>query len=215
MTNHQQPTTSPRLNEALDLLYAVGPSESSTTRAQVKLREALAVAQARDVFYDLLPSSPIGAVLVAMNVRGVIAVGFGITERAFVAAVQRKTGAVVTRSPQKAAAALRQLREYLTGKRVAFDLPVDLSLQTNFQQQVLFAAREIPRGEIATYTDIARRIGRPKAARAVGQVLRQNPVPIVIPCHRVLAADGSLRGYLGGGTKTKAWLLKLEGARAG
>lgn len=216
----QQPTTNPQplapspfLQKALDQLYASGPGAEATARAQVKLRDALSAAQARDVFYDLLPSTPIGAVFVAVNLRGVVAVGFGITERPFVAAVQRKTGALVTRSPQKAAAALRQLRDYLTGKRVAFDLPVDLSLQTDFQQQVLFAAREIPRGEIATYTDIAKRIGRPRAARAVGQVLRQNPVPIVIPCHRVLAADGSLRGYLGGGTKIKAQLLKLEGVR--
>jgi methylated-DNA-[protein]-cysteine S-methyltransferase len=211
--SRQRLTTSPRLNEALDLLYTAGPSESATTRAQVKLREALSGVQAREVFYDLLPSSPIGPVLVAVNARGVLAVGFGITERAFVAAIHRKMGVAANRSSQKAAVAIRQLREYLTGKRLAFDLPVDLSLQTDFQQQVLFAAREIPRGEIATYTDIARRIGRPKAARAVGQVLRQNPVPIVIPCHRVLAADGSLRGYLGGGTKLKAQLLKLEGVR--
>jgi len=165
------------------------------------------------IFYDLLPRTPIGAVWVAVNARGLIAVGFGGTERAFVAAVHKKTGAAAMRSSPKAAAAVRQLRDYLAGKRRAFDLPVDLSLQTDFQQRVLFAAREIPRGQIATYTDIARRIGRPTAARAVGQALRQNPLPIVIPCHRVLAADGSLRGYLGSGTQTKAWLLEFEGAR--
>src|SRR5262245_54797655 len=88
--SHPPLASSPRLKEALDLLYAAGPSESATTPAQVKLREALSAVQAQEVFYDLLPSSPIGPVLVAVNARGVIAVGFGITERAFVAAVQRK-----------------------------------------------------------------------------------------------------------------------------
>ena len=89
---------------------------------------------------------------------------------------------------------------------------MDLSAITDFQRQVLLAACQIPRGQVVTYTDIARRIGRPKAARAVGQALSRNPVPIVVPCHRVLAADGSLRGYTGGGgLHTKRQLLTLEG----
>jgi methylated-DNA-[protein]-cysteine S-methyltransferase len=104
--------------------------------------------------------------------------------------------------------------EYLSGRRTAFDVPVDLSRMTAFQQEVLAAACQIPRGQVRTYSDLARQIGRPKAARAVGQALGSNPVPIVVPCHRVLAADGSLRGYSGGGgIATKARLLRLEGAR--
>src|SRR5689334_22703237 len=100
-TSNQQLAPSPLLHKALDRLYASGPGAEATARAQVKLRDALSAAQARDVFYDLLPSTPIGQVFVAVNTRGVVAVGFGITERAFVAVVQRKPSALVTRSPQK------------------------------------------------------------------------------------------------------------------
>jgi methylated-DNA-[protein]-cysteine S-methyltransferase len=102
--------------------------------------------------------------------------------------------------------------QYLAGRRQAFDLPVDLSAVTSFQREVLLAACQIPRGQVRTYAEVARQIGRPKAARAVGQALASNPVPIVVPCHRVLAADGSLRGYTGGGgLRTKRRLLTLEG----
>src|SRR3972149_1082691 len=83
-----------------------------------------------------------------------------------------------------------------------------------FQRRVLLAALKIPHGQVTTYGEIARRIGHPKAARAVGQALGHNPIPLVIPCHRVLGADGSLHGYgAGKGVPTKAWLLTLEGAR--
>ena len=79
---------------------------------------------------------------------------------------------------------------------------------------MLEAAGAIPRGRVLTYHELAERLGQPRAARAVGQALRRNPAPIVLPCHRVVAADGGLRGYLGKrGVQTKAWLLQLEGAR--
>jgi methylated-DNA-[protein]-cysteine S-methyltransferase len=107
---------------------------------------------------------------------------------------------------------LRQLGEYFAGQRESFNVPVDLSRSTDFQQQVLRAAARVPRGGLATYAEIARHIGKPRASRAVGQALARNPVPIVIPCHRVVAADGSLTGYSGrGGIRTKAQLLVLEG----
>ena len=102
--------------------------------------------------------------------------------------------------------------EYFAGQRDSFNVPVDLSRSTDFQQQVLRAAARVPRGGLATYAEIARHIGKPRASRAVGQALARNPVPIVIPCHRVVAADGSLTGYSGrGGIRTKAQLLVLEG----
>jgi methylated-DNA-[protein]-cysteine S-methyltransferase len=84
---------------------------------------------------------------------------------------------------------------------------------SEFQRRVLNIALKIPRGKVLTYGDVAKAIGKPQASRAVGQALGHNPVPIVIPCHRVLGADGSLHGYsAGGGLQTKAWLLQLEGA---
>ncbi len=204
------------LHTALDSLYAAGPSAAATARAQARVRQALAT-QARpaaEVWYDVLARSPIGPVFVAVTGRGLRAVRFGLSERQFVQALRRETRARPVRSAARAGTAARQMGEYLAGRRAAFDVPVDLTAMTSFQQQVLLAACQIPRGQVRTYSELARQIGRPKAARAVGQALGSNPVPIVIPCHRVLAADGSLRGYSGGGgIATKEQLLRLEGAR--
>jgi O-6-methylguanine DNA methyltransferase len=106
--------------------------------------------------------------------------------------------------------------DYLEGRRADFDLPLDLTGLTVFQRLVLLAVVGVPRGKVATYAEIARKIDRPRAARAVGQALRRNPIPIVIPCHRVLASDGGLGGYTGrGGLRTKKQLLSLEGVRLG
>ncbi len=202
------------LTTTLDTLYAAGPGPAATARAQARLRQALAekARPAGQVWYDVLAHSPIGPVFVAVTGRGLRAVRFGLSERQFIEAVGRETRARPVRSPERAGAAARQMGEYLAGRRTAFDVPVDLTAMTSFQRQVLLAASRIPRGQVRTYSEVARQIGRPKAARAVGQALGSNPVPIVIPCHRVLAADGSLRGYSGGGgIATKERLLKLEG----
>jgi methylated-DNA-[protein]-cysteine S-methyltransferase len=104
----------------------------------------------------------------------------------------------------------RQLIEYLEGKRWLFDLPLRLE-GTDFQKEVWEAVSRIPYGRTATYGEIAHVIGRPKASRAVGAANGANPIPIVIPCHRVIGADGSLTGY-GGGLPLKRRLLALEGA---
>lgn len=102
----------------------------------------------------------------------------------------------------------RQLREYFVGERREFDLPVRLG-GTEFQVSVLEALQEIPYGETRSYGEIARRIGRPKAVRAVGAANGRNPIPIVVPCHRVIGSTGDLTGF-GGGLDTKEALLRLE-----
>ncbi len=102
----------------------------------------------------------------------------------------------------------RQLRAYLSGDRTAFDLPVDLR-GTEFQRQVWQVLLQIPYGSTITYAELARRVGNPKAARAVGAANGRNPIPIVVPCHRVVAAGGKLGGY-GGGLDLKRRLLALE-----
>jgi methylated-DNA-[protein]-cysteine S-methyltransferase len=198
----------------VDAVYAAAPKAEWVAAAQARLRRTLA-AEMPQVFYDFLPHSPVGRVSVAANERGVIALDIGLGERDFVDRLKRRTRVSVRRSADHVGAAMRQLEEYLSGARSGFDLPIDLSLTTAFQRQVLKAALAIPRGQTRTYHEVARRIGRPTAARAVGQALGHNPLPIIIPCHRVLGSDGSLHGYSGGhGLATKAWLLRLEGAQS-
>ena len=104
--------------------------------------------------------------------------------------------------------AARQLREYFAGQRREFDLPLCLR-GTAFQMQVWQALQAIPYGEVRTYGEIARAIGKPKACRAVGMANHKNPISIIVPCHRVVGADGSLTGY-GGGLAAKEFLLALE-----
>ena len=111
-------------------------------------------------------------------------------------------------SEQPFAAARRQLTEYFAGERRQFDLPLRLS-GTEFQLRVLEELQRIPYGETTSYGDIATRIGRPKAVRAVGAANGRNPLPIVVPCHRVIGSNGSLTGF-GGGLGTKQALLRLE-----
>jgi methylated-DNA-[protein]-cysteine S-methyltransferase len=105
-------------------------------------------------------------------------------------------------------AARQQLAEYFAGERREFDLPLRLS-GTEFQMSVLQALQQIPYGETTSYADIAERIGRPKAVRAVGAANGRNPVPIIVPCHRVIGSHGDLTGF-GGGLDTKEALLRLE-----
>lgn len=107
----------------------------------------------------------------------------------------------------------RELKEYLAGKRTAFTIPIDWTFLTPFQREALQAVYRIPYGETRTYIDIAREIDRPRAYRAVGAANAMNPMPIIVPCHRLLGVDGKLHGYGGkGGLRTKEWLLKMEGA---
>ena len=114
------------------------------------------------------------------------------------------------RSPARVDRVHRELDEYFAGQRHAFDLAIDLRGLTPFSVRVLHELARIPFGQTATYATLAGRTGNPKAARAVGTIMNRNPVPIVLPCHRSIGADGSLVGY-GGGLERKVQLLTLEG----
>jgi methylated-DNA-[protein]-cysteine S-methyltransferase len=106
-----------------------------------------------------------------------------------------------------------ELHEYLQGKRQEFTFPIHWDIFRPFQKEALQAVFRIPYGETRTYSEIAIEISRPRAYRAVGRANATNPMPIVIPCHRLIGTDGKLHGYGGGeGLKTKEWLLKMEGA---
>ena len=117
----------------------------------------------------------------------------------------------LARNEAKVSGLMRQVRDYLAGKRTSFDVELELSWVTPFRRDVLLACAAVPRGQVATYADLARRVGSPNAARAVGNAMRTNPIPIVIPCHRIVGSNGSLTGF-GGGLDVKARLLGLEGA---
>jgi methylated-DNA-[protein]-cysteine S-methyltransferase len=104
----------------------------------------------------------------------------------------------------------RQLQQYATGKPVRWNVPIDLSTGTDFQQQVWRTLKKIPRGETRSYGWVAQQVGKPGASRAVGTACGANPVPVVVPCHRIIAGDGSIGGF-GGGLPMKRQLLRIEG----
>jgi methylated-DNA-[protein]-cysteine S-methyltransferase len=211
----QVPHAHPELAEALDGLFGLGPDEGHVRRAVQRVREALAELQGQVISYATLPSTPVGPVHVAVGAQGLVAVDMGVEEQAFRAALEERFSGVVEHSSEATAQARGEIEAYFQGRLDHFSLSLDLSGVTEFQRAVLQAAMGVPPGQVASYGEIARRIGRPRSARAVGQALARNPIPIVIPCHRILAADGSLRGYSGGGgVRTKAQLLRLEGALA-
>lgn len=155
--------------------------------------------------------SPLGNIFVAVSDRGVCAVEFGRRKPRFL--TLSKTGARLEKNPGAVAPVMAQLREYFAAERSHFELPVDLSSLTSFQREVLAVTQKIPAGQTWTYQRVAQQMARPNSARPVGQALGRNPIPIIIPCHRVIASDDSLGGYSGGsGLTAKRWLLHHEGA---
>lgn len=152
----------------------------------------------------------LGPLWVAVSPRGLAAVRMQATASEIGASFPEDE---VIHDPERTIPALAQIGEYLRGARRAFDLPIDWSVLTPFQEEVLRLVFAIPYGHTSTYQQIADELGKPGAARAVGRANATNPMPLVIPCHRVLGSDGSLHGYGGaGGVETKAWLLAMEGS---
>ena len=166
----------------------------------------------RRVVYYAPVRTPLGRLLVAATERGLVRIGFDRSEASFVTGLREQLKAEVIESEEKVADIAAQLEAYFAGERRAFDVPIDLSFASTFQRRVLMAARGVPAGQVVTYGELARRIGAPNASRAVGWALGRNPVPIVIPCHRIVRAGGGLGGYIGG-LEIKRKLLELEGAR--
>jgi O-6-methylguanine DNA methyltransferase len=157
--------------------------------------------------------TPIGKLWVAVSDQGLVAIESGLTQAEFEAYLVKRFKCTVECVPKRVREAAAQLSKYLSGKRRNFTLIIDWTVLRPFQQSVLRATYEIPYGETRTYKEIAEHIGRPSAARAVGRAEATNPMPLVLPCHRVIGRDGKLHGYgLGEGVKTKEWLLRLEGA---
>src|SRR5438067_8828396 len=157
-----------------------------------------------DVRYDVF-ESPVGELVLAATERGLCRISY--TVEGAEESLARAFGVRVLRSPLDAAR--RELDEYFDGRRHEFDMPLDLRV-TGFQEQVLRELARVPYGRTETYGQLAALVGKPRAARAVGMVMNRNPIPIVLPCHRIVGATGALTGYAGG-LHVKRALLELEG----
>lgn len=155
--------------------------------------------------------TPLGPMLAAVDDDGALVALHFSTDDADAAAGLSAHGTEVVWDEDRCAAARRQVEEYFRGERTAFELPV-APRGSDFQRRVWAELARIPYGRTVSYGELARRVGRPGAARAVGRANATNPIPVVLPCHRVVGADGTLTGYAGG-MERKERLLALEGAR--
>jgi methylated-DNA-[protein]-cysteine S-methyltransferase len=163
------------------------------------------------VGYDLLPS-PLGPLWVAITPRGVATIHYGEEPSpSELRRLVRVYGPGIVPDHKRSSVLARELDQYFNGKRREFDIEYDLSGLTPFQTRVLNATAKIPFGSVSTYGAIAKRAGDQKASRAAGGALNQNPIPIVVPCHRVVGSNGALVGYAGG-LDVKRRLLGIEGA---
>jgi len=181
-----------------------------STELDRRFRAAAAAAGLLDVAYDVV-DSPLGPLLVAATPRGLCRISFDPEPEEEAESLALRYGLRVLRAPLDAPR--RQLNEYFEGRRQAFDLDVDLEPVAPFNRRVLEELARVPYGQTTTYGHLAERADRPRAARAVGMVMNRNPVPIVLPCHRVVGSTGKLVGY-GGGIERKEQLLRLEGVLA-
>jgi methylated-DNA-[protein]-cysteine S-methyltransferase len=176
-----------------------------------RFRAAATASGDLDVAFDILDDTPIGSLLVGVSERGLCRVHFDPDPERELDDLARRFGSRVLRSPKAVDRAKLELDEYFSGRRHGFDLELDLRGTPDFYRRVLAELADVPYGTTTTYGALAALVGAPKAARAIGTVMNRNPVPIVLPCHRVVGASGSLTGY-GGGLERKEWLLRLEGA---
>jgi len=175
-----------------------------------RFRDAAAQEGLLDAVYDLV-DSPIGKLLVATTERGLCRIAYDAESDREVERLAKAFGVRVLRSAKPIDPARRELDEYFDGRRRTFDVPVDVAFLADFNRRVLQELARVPYGEVVTYGELAARAERPRAARAVGTVMNRNPLPIVLPCHRVIGASGKLVGYAGG-LERKETLLRLEGA---
>ena len=186
-------------------------AEAMSASAAARFHELAAERGLIDVAYAVVPS-PIGDLIVAGTKRGLVRISFPTeTPEEVVDELSMLLSPRVLESPAELDAARRELDEYFEGRRTQFDVPVDMSLTRGFTRKVLQATARIPFGSVSTYRDVARKAGNERAYRAAGNALGANPIPIVVPCHRVLHSNGGLGGY-GGGLDVKRYLLKLEHA---
>jgi O-6-methylguanine DNA methyltransferase len=201
-----------RLNEEARerLAEAVGgPSQDAVEASRQRIATWFAET-APHIMWDAF-ESPIGTFYVGATARGVCSVVFKRDFEDFTVTLDPK--AHLERDPEALADIVARLRAYFEDPSRPLDMPVDLSERGPFHRAALRLVQGIPAGTVWTYKQVAEALGKPRASRAVGQAMARNPVPIIIPCHRVVGSDGALTGYGGGGgIPTKRWLLQQEGA---
>ena len=181
------------------------------TTLDERFRAAAAASGLLDAAYDVFTDTPVGPLLVGVTDHGLARIEFDPEPDGTLERLARLYGPRILRSGRPVDRVRRELDEYFEGRRHAFDLELDLRAAPEFHRRVLAELARVEYGQTTTYGALAVRAGKPRAARAVGTVMNRNPVPIVLPCHRVVGANGSLTGY-GGGLDRKEWLLRLEGA---
>ncbi|WP_420111928.1 methylated-DNA--[protein]-cysteine S-methyltransferase [Pseudactinotalea sp.] len=186
------------------------PDDADTiARLTDRLGRAAADVDLLDVAYRTI-DSPLGTLLLAATPRGLVRVAFETeTEDEVLTELAGRVSPRVLAAPARLDAAARELEEYFEGRRREFDLAVDLTLASGFRREVVTLLPQIAYGTTASYRDVAEMTGRPGATRAVGTACARNPVPLVLPCHRVVRADGSTGAYRGG-PEAKVALLRLE-----
>ncbi len=189
--------------------------EEASRRAASGLAEAARRSGLEDVAVATV-ASPVGELLVATTRRGLVRLAYPDERPEFVLEELAETVSPrVLEDPRAVDLVRRQLEEYFEGRRHRFEVRVDWTLAPRgFSRKVLEATARIPYGAVSTYGDMARRAGSPRAARAAGNALHDNPIPIVVPCHRVVPSTGGIGKY-GGSEWRKEFLLRLEGALAG
>ena len=173
-----------------------------------RFREAATEAGLVDVSFDVADTQ-IGPLLLAITERGLCRISFDPEPDRETETLARTFGVRVLRAPRELDPVRRELDEYFEGRRRDFDLPLDLRGREGFSRDILKRLAKVPYGEVTTYKSLAVEAGNPRAARAVGTIMNRNPIPIVLPCHRVVGSNGSLVGY-GGGLERKRQLLDLE-----
>ena len=193
-------------------LKGASPPSADIARARGHLESRLADLRSRLVTYRVFPS-PLGPILIARSEQGVSLVEYlppGRTARG--SRLSRLSGLEAVEDGEEIEALCHELLEYLEGNRTGFAWPLDLRLaRSDFHRAVLQVTSKIPYGAVVSYTGLAWKVGKPAAARAVAQALRWNPLPIVIPCHRVVGSSDSLTGYAGKRVDLKQRLLAAEG----
>jgi methylated-DNA-[protein]-cysteine S-methyltransferase len=198
----------------IDLVTATTPTAASLERLHQRLEQAAAAEGILDLAYTTI-DSPVGSLLLAATEAGLVRVAYAIEDHDRVLdTLANRVSARILRSPRRLDAAATELDEYFSGRRRSFDLPLDLSLSSGFRRLVQHHLPEIAYGRTESYKQVAELVGNPKAVRAVGTACATNPLPVVVPCHRVLRSDGALGGYIGG-LDAKRTLLELESSTAG